>query len=202
MAVPWLRILDTLIGVADLAASRRSRREAEPEAQRGLTGAAGGAPGLGGLEARLAGVMVAALKEVFERDTRRLEFEREQVEAERARAERALRLELRRQAVDREIGRLRLTAGIAVASWLGTLLLAGRLAGGGIGPRVLVGCGWALLIAALSAAFIGQSALSRAANEPDRGDAAPASSGPAGLLAAWLIVGGLALVAVAVLILP
>jgi|SRR5581483_8940844 len=201
MAVPWLRILDTLIGVADLAASRRSRREAEPEARRELAGAAGGAPGLGGLEARLAGVMVAALKEVFERDTRRLEFEREQVEAERARAERALRLELRRQAVDREIGRLRLTAGIAVASWLGTLLLAGRLAGGGVGPRVLVGCGWALLIAALSAAFLGQSALSRAANEPDRGDGAP-SAGPAGRLASWLIVGGLALIAAAVLILP
>ena len=78
----------------------------------------------GGLEARLAGVVVAALKEAFDRDTRRLELEREQLDAERERAERALRLELQRQAADREIGRLRLLAGVAVAGWLGTLLLA------------------------------------------------------------------------------
>ena len=52
----------------------------------------------GGLEARLAGVVVAALKEAFDRDTQRLELEREQLDAERQRAERALRLELRRQA--------------------------------------------------------------------------------------------------------
>ena len=37
-----------------------------------------------GLEARLAGVVVAALKEAFDRDTRRLELEREQLDAERA----------------------------------------------------------------------------------------------------------------------
>ena len=98
---------------------RTSRSSSRPAAARA-----------GGLEARLAGVVVAALKEAFDRDTRRLELEREQLEAERERAERALRLELQRQAGDREIGRLRLLAGVAVASWLGTLFFSARLLGG------------------------------------------------------------------------
>src|SRR2546421_12851415 len=126
MAVPWLRLLDMLIGGPDLARGGRSTRTpAEAESQQ----LAAGSRAFGHLETRLAGVVVAALKEAFDRDTRRLELEREQVEAERARAERALRLELLRQAGEREIGRLRLVAAIAVASWLGTLLLSTRLMG-------------------------------------------------------------------------
>ena len=82
---------------------------------------------MGGLETRLAGVVVAALKEAFDRDTRRLDLEHEQMAAERLRAERALRLELRRQAADREIARVRLLAAAALASWLGTLFFAGRV---------------------------------------------------------------------------
>ena len=113
MPVPWLSIVDTLIGITDIAVRRRAPAP-EPEHELRLDDRSGGP--LGGLEARLAGVVVAALKEAFDRDTRRLELERAELEAERERAERALRLELRRQAGDREIGRLRLLAGIAVAS--------------------------------------------------------------------------------------
>src|SRR5438067_13197712 len=127
MAVPWLRLLDMLIGATDLARGGRSTRTpAEAESQ-----LAAGSRAFGHLETRLAGVVVAALKEAFDRDTRRLELEREQVEAERARADRALRLELLRQAGEREIGRLRLIAGVAVASWLGTLFFSPRVIGGG-----------------------------------------------------------------------
>src|SRR5437660_12672222 len=135
MAVPWLRILDTLIGVTDLARSRRMRSMASENEtlQQADPGRA-----LGGLETRLAGVVVAALKEAFDRDTRRLELEREQLEAERARVEQGLRLELLRQAGEREIGRLRLVAAIAVASWLGTLLLSTRLMGAGVAAKVAV----------------------------------------------------------------
>ncbi len=50
------------------------------------------------IQARLAGVAVAAIKEVFDRDSARLEMERAQLEAERRRAEELLRIELRRQA--------------------------------------------------------------------------------------------------------
>src|SRR5690349_11101447 len=115
MAVPWLRLLDAAIGITDLARSRKIRTMADNQQQL----EAGDRPVAGALETRLAGVVVAALKEAFDRDARRIEFEREQAAAERERAERALRLELQRQAGDREIGRLRLLAGIAVASWIG-----------------------------------------------------------------------------------
>src|SRR5258706_4228786 len=121
MALPWLQILDAVIGVTDLARSRKIRKMSQESAdpQQQLEAGRAGA-GFGGLEARLAGVVVAALKEAFERDTHRLELEREQLEAERQRAERALKLELRRQASDHEIGRLRLLAGGAPARWVGT----------------------------------------------------------------------------------
>src|ERR1700694_3470366 len=99
MALPWLRILDTVVGVGDLALSKRARRSPAAEDPQQLPGGGGA---LGQLEPRLTGVVVAALKEAFDRDSRRLDLEREQVEAERVRAERALRLELLRQAGDPE----------------------------------------------------------------------------------------------------
>src|SRR5512140_370382 len=116
MGVPWLRILDALIGVSNIATRSSPRAVAGEQEQ-----LAPGSRALGHLETRLAGVVVAALKEAFDRDSRRLELEREQLEAERQRADRALRLELVRQAGDREIGRLRLLAGVGVACWIGTL---------------------------------------------------------------------------------
>src|SRR4051812_8298292 len=156
MAVPWLRLLDTALGLASMA---RTRRDAAGNPVQQLEA---GTRGLGGLETRLAGVVVAALKEAFDRDTRRLELERDQVEAERQRAERAMKLELLRQAGDREIGRLRLLAGVAAASWIGALLLSSRLVASGVAARVLLGGGWALLLAAMGAAFAGQAATERA----------------------------------------
>ena len=157
----------------------------------------------GGLEARLAGVVVAALKEAFDRDSRRLELEREQLAAERQRAERALRLELQRQAGDREIGRLRLLAGVAVAAWIGDAVAVVAARRAPASARALaLGGGWLLLLAAIAASFIAQSrvagALTRVADSGARG--AMITSGASGALALWLSVFGLALVALAVLI--
>ena len=200
MPLPWLQILDAVIGVTDLARSRKIRRMADAPQQQQLK-AGGRVPA--NLEARLAGVVVAALKEAFDRDTRRLQLEREQLNAERERAERALRLELLRQAGDREIGRLRLLAGVAVASWLGTLFFSSRLIGGGAGARVMLGGGWLLILAAFALAFTAQSNVADALAALARDDDASSrsiSSGAAGTLAPWLIVGGLALVGLAVLI--
>jgi len=196
MGLPWLRILDTLIGVTDLARSRKIRSMADEQQQQQQL-EIGGRPG-GALEARLAGVVVAALKEAFDRDTRRLEIEREQVAVERERAERALRLEVRRQAGDREIGRLRLLAGGAIASWLATLFFSSRLMGGPVVARVLLGGGWVLLLAAVAASFSAQARVAAALDVSS--DDRPISSGAAGVLAVWLIVAGLALVGVAVLV--
>jgi hypothetical protein len=194
MAVPWLQLLDAAFGLANLA---RSRKELAP----GSSSQAVDHRGLGGLESRLAGVVVAALKEAFDRDTRRLELEREQLEAERQRAERALKLELLRQAADREIGRLRLICGVAAVSWIGTLVLAFAMRGGTAVARVLVGGGFAFLLAAFAAAFAAQSAIEdqlRRAGEFPAGDVlTPTASGRA---ASWLVVAGLALVAIAVLV--
>src|SRR5436190_1259673 len=198
--VPWLRILDMLIGVSDLARGGRGRPtlEAESASQQ----LAPGSRALGHLETRLAGVVVAALREAFDRDTHRLELERQQVEAERAHAERALRLELLRQAGDREIGRLRLVAAVAVASWIGTLFFSARLMDAGAGTRALLGGGWALLLGALAAAFLAQANVGAALGRIDETnvDQRPVEPGFAGTLAPWLIVIGLALVGVSVLI--
>src|SRR5712691_7364414 len=151
MAVPWLQIIEAALGVATFARGRRAPAAVEEPVQLEAGGRA-----LGGLEHRLAGVVVAALKEAFDRDTRRLELEREQLATEREREERALRLELQRQAGDREIGRLRLLAGVAVVSWLGTLLPASRLVGASLGARLVLGGGWLLLLAAIAASFSAQ----------------------------------------------
>ncbi|MGE0451012.1 MAG: hypothetical protein AB7Q29_15675 [Vicinamibacterales bacterium] len=197
MAVPWLRLIDAAIGVGDVVrrANARSAAADERAAAPALSSM------LSGIEAKLAGVVVAALQEAFDRDHQRLELEREQIDAERQRAERALRLELRRQAGDREIGRMRLVAGVALASWLGTLLLAPTLLQGTPG-RVALGVGWLLLLLALSGAFAEQSRLSRAlagADERTPSDSiAPAGIG--GAAAPWLVVSGLAAAALGVLI--
>ena len=69
MAVPWMRILDTVIGVTDLAWSRRGGRRQDTEDDRALAVNGGNSRAFANLEARLAGVVVAALKEAFDRDT-------------------------------------------------------------------------------------------------------------------------------------
>lgn len=193
MTVPWLRILDAVIGVSDLARvvkGRAARATADPDQL--AVGARGGA-----LETRLAGVVVAALKEAFDRDHQRLELEREQMAAERQRAERRLRIELAQQAGDREIGRLRLLAGVAIAGWLGTLFFAARLVGGEAAGRIALGGGWLLLLAALAASFAGQAAVTRGLIRADAGESV--SPGTAGALAPWLLLSGLTLIGFGVL---
>jgi hypothetical protein len=204
MALPWLRILDAVIGVTDLARSRKmkslSRTGGDPESLESL----GQRLPLQGLEARLAGVMVAALKEVFDRDNRRLELERSQAEAERERAERALRLELLRQRADREIGRMRLLAAVGVVGWLGTLSFASRMVE--TSSRVMFAGGWLVLLAAVATSFAAQAQVA-AAVERAKGAAdgmwddrdAVWSSAP-GSISLWLVVVGLALVGLAILL--
>jgi hypothetical protein len=200
MAVPWLTLIDTLIDVAGVAISRKTQRRVKAADASALREAPDGT--LGRLETRLAGVMVAALKEAFDRDASRLEFERDQAERERERAERLLKLDLLRQAGDRELGRLRLMAGVAVGSWIGTLLFSTRLIGGPIGARIMLGGGWLLLLAALALSFAAQSRVSRALATLDEpvGRHDRLSAGAAGAAVPWLIVFGLAVIGLAVLV--
>jgi hypothetical protein len=197
MPVPWLQVIDAALGIANFARGRKSQA---PPAE-GMQQVEVGGQATGGLEARLAGVVVAALREAFDRDSRRLDLEREQLEAERQRAERALRLELQRQAGEREIGQLRLLAGVAATAWIATLVLSARLIGGGIGARVSLGAGWLFLLGAIAASFIAQSGAAAAldALAADDGLGARRSS-VSGAVALWLMIAGLILVALAALI--
>jgi hypothetical protein len=197
MAVPWIGLIDTLIDLTHLALTRKSRKAVEEPESVGLQGRAAGQ-----LETKLTGVVMAALKEAFDRDAHRLDLEREQLEHERQRAERLLKLDLFRQAGDREIGRLRLMAGVAVGSWIGTLLLSTRVIGGPVAARVMLGIGWLLLLAALSLSFAAQSRVSRALARIDdaivRHD--DLTGGITGAFVPWLIVLGLALVGFSMLV--
>jgi hypothetical protein len=156
------------------------------------------AAGLAGqLEARLTNVVVAALKEAFDRDHARLELERAQLEEQRRRAEEAMRLELRRQAADRELGRLRLLAGTALVGWIASVLVLGvRVGDGSTVTRVVLGAGWLLLLGALASAFTAQGRISVYVPEQH----AHLDPGPGAAAALWLLVAGLALTAISLLI--
>jgi hypothetical protein len=200
MPVPWLRLLDAAIGVGTIA-RRVTQSRASRDVRDDLTALGAGGP----LEARLAGVVVAALKEAFDRDRQRLDAEREQMDVERQRAERLLRLELVRQAGDREIGRLRLVAAIAVVSWLTTLFLVTGTAGAAA-SRLTMGAGWIFLLGALGSALAGQSQVVRALDRVGAGTSAArvtvddVSSGAAGTAAGWLTIVGLTVIGAGVLL--
>jgi hypothetical protein len=187
----WLQVLDTLGGLAQL--SGRWRRPAgTTEGSPGLTGGP-----FGQLEARLAGVVVAALKEAFDRDRARMDLEREHLEAERARAEAALEAEVRRQAAERALGQLRLIAVMALATWMLSAALGVWLPGMRQGlPRVLMGIGWAQAIAALGCAFVAWQHVS-AWSADMRGAASPRHTAAAA--APWLLLGSMAFAGAALL---
>jgi hypothetical protein len=177
-----MRILDTVAGLAQVTTRGR-----QPE-QGGEVSRSGGP--LGALEARLAGVVVAALKEAFDRDKARMDLERETIEAERARAERALQAELRRQAADRTLTHLKLIAVFAGSMLLVSGGLAALIPGmrDGTAAIALAG-GWAAGLASLGCVFAAWPQVSRWA----AGDATEVQqSGPA-WAAPWLLLLALAL---------
>ena len=110
-----------------------------------------------------------------------------------------MRLELRRQSVDREIARLRMLAGAALVGWMvSAALFAARSDLASSVSRGLLAAGWLLLIAALASAFKAQERINR-----ERPDAAgsPAAGLP-GRAALWLLTSGIALAAIAILLPP
>lgn len=159
---------------------------AQPAAAQGLTGQ---------IEARLTNVVVAALKEAFDRDHARLELEREQLEEDRRRAEATLRLELWRQAGDREIARLRLLAGTAMIGWIASIaIVAGGLVGGSGPSRVALALAWLLLLGALGTAFLAQGRVNAAPPDDNR------VAGAIGTASLWLLLAGLAAAAISLLL--
>jgi hypothetical protein len=165
----WMRVLETVNGLARMGGRLRSLT-VDPAAQ--------GAQTAGALETRLAGVVVAALKEAFDRDRARMDLERAQLDSERQRAEEALTAELRRQAAERALGQLRLLAIMAIGTWMLSAALAVWLPGMRAGlPRGLLGAGWALAFGALGCTFAGSQRVAA-------WTAAPTSSAPTSAAAA------------------
>ena len=189
-----LKAFDAAMAFRD--AVRRAKGTPPPPAETALAPATAANSLAGQIEARLTNVVVAALKEAFDRDHARLELERAQLEEQRRRAEEAMRLELRRQAADREVARLRLLSAAALVGWLASVLVLGTRAGDtSTAARAVLGSGWILLLGALGCAFTAQGQIGVAVNDPSALTANRTSAA-----ALWLLVVGLALTALSLLV--
>lgn len=194
---PWLKVLDV---VSSLALGRSGGPDRSDAGTSGPLDPGAPGPsnrGLGALETRLAGVLVAALKEAFDRDKSRMQLERDTLEGERSRAERALAAELRRQAADRALSQLKLIAVFAGLALLVSGVLAAWITGMRAGvPAVLLTLGWALAVAALGCVFAAWQQVTVWASETDHppGGSALAATAP------WLLLGSLTFVAASLLL--
>jgi len=187
------RAFDAAVALRD--ASRRLMG-APPPPESGLSTTPSGPASaiVGQIETRLTNVVVAALKEAFDRDHARMELERAQLEDQRRRAEEAMRLEVRRQAMDRELGRLRLIAAAALIGWITSfVLVAVRLSAMTPVARGLTAAGWLLLLGSLGAAFMAQGRVTLTDSS------VPVDASTGGAAALWLLIAGLAVSAIALL---
>src|SRR5215467_4418359 len=158
--VDFVKLFKAFDGVMTLVDSMQGPKE-EPnrESQATETPAVGLAEQL---QAGLTNVVVAALKEAFDRDRARLEMERAHLEEQRLQAEANMRMEIQRQAAEREAGRLKLLAGTALIGWIvGVVLLVIRNGQTTVASRITIGIGSLLILSALGFAF---SAYSRISN--------------------------------------
>jgi hypothetical protein len=185
------RAYDAVMALRDAARKFKSPSASpSPETSLSQTTAAQGLAGQ--IETRLTNVVVAALKEAFDRDHARLELERAQIEEQRRRAEEALRMELRRQAIDRELARLRLLAGAALVGWIASIVVL-FIHPSGVASRAVVGVGWLLLLGSLGTAFNAQGRVNAQLSERiERVDV--------GALPLWLMIAGLAATAISLLL--
>ena len=185
------KTIDVLLGVREI-----TKDKPNPD-QTDTSSVASSAAGFGNqIEKTLTNVLVAALKEAFDRDHARLELERAHVEDQKRRAEEALRVELRRQAMERELSRLRLLTATAVVGWIVAVLLLvlrlGHISGASI---ALMGGGCLLLLGSLGSAFMAQSRVDAVMSQVDVSQ----PQAPSGAVALWLLLGGLALSAASLL---
>jgi hypothetical protein len=106
-----------------------------------------------------------------------------------------MRLELRRQAADRELGRLRLLAGTAMVGWIASIGMLG-IWGAVLSTtsRVTIATGSLLLLGALASAFTAQRRLVLPNGEVSL------DTGPAGSAALWLLIAGLAFAALSLVL--
>jgi hypothetical protein len=191
MPIPWLRLLDIALGVTNFAQSRALARQDEPASDEG-----------GGdserHDTRLSSVVAAALREVLDRDARKMQMLGEKAEDDRQRAERALRVELLARAADREASRLRLLAGCALAAWLGTIVTGVWMNSDSLAVRMLFGSGMLLQLASFASALLVHTTLSDPLEVLATTNDMTRRKGITGLdVALWLLIAGLVLVGIA-----
>jgi hypothetical protein len=188
----WMQVFDTVSNLAQLTGRfRRPEAPGDPLAQTDPA-----ASPLGQIETRLTGVVVAALREAFDRDRARMDLERTHLEAERQRADAALRAELARQAADRALSRIRVIAIMTIGVWMLSAALGVWLPGmRGGSARWVLGAGWTCVLASLGASFSAWQAISQ------RGESGARSTAPglAETSAPWLLLVALALCGAALL---
>jgi hypothetical protein len=193
MPIPWLRLLDIALGVTNLAQSKRAfahDEDVEPEDGRGVSGRH---------EEGLPAVVAAALRDVLERDARKMQMLREKAEADRQRAERALRVELLSRAADREASRLRLLAGCALATWIAAVAAGIWMNSDSLAVRVALGSGMLLQLASFASALLVHTTLSDPLDVLATTDDMTRRKGITGLdVALWLLITGLVLIGIAV----
>ena len=193
---PWLRALSVVGTVAEATrlfrTGRGSARTADTPA----------APDASDLERGLANVVVAALREAFDRDRARFELERDEREAARAQAEQAGRADRQRQAGIQGVGQVRLLAVMCVTVWVASAAAAGFLAPVPTSAKWLLGSGWTALGMALAAAFVAHWHLATwLAGEPnDLGTSSPLPNIAAYTALPWLVLAGFVLTAASILV--
>ena len=106
------------------------------------------------LEVRLAGVLVAALREAFDRDRARFDLEQDVHDAEAARRERALRLEWIRQTGTSAVAHATHLALLSVGVWGASVAVAGWLSPLAGSAKIVLGLGWIGLSATVAAAVV------------------------------------------------
>ena len=146
--VTWLRALSAIGTVADATRLFRGTGQAADPAL-AVSETAGEA-----LETRLANVVVAALREAFDRDRARFDLERDLHQAEAARQAEALRFEWLRQTATQALTQTQHLAVLSVVVWIASVIAAGWLSPLGTAAKSLLGVGWVGLSAAIAAAFI------------------------------------------------
>ena len=193
--VTWLRALNAVGTVAE--ATRLFRGQGQPSDQIPTV-----SESTGGLETRLANVVVGALREAFDRDRARFDLERDLHEAEAARRAEALRVEWLRQTATHALTQTRYLAALSVAVWVASAIVAVWLSPLGTAAKSLLGIGWASLTVAIAAAFMTYQHLTvwlaRAAfNEDPSFTTRPSTATPVVLpqfpaqtLLPWLFLGG------------
>ncbi len=186
-----LRALDFLLGASDLV--RRVRGPAV--ASQGMSASR---QALGQVEARLGVAAVAAIKEAFDRDRTRMEFERAQAAEEARRAAALQRFERLRQSGERQLAGYRLQTVAALTAWVVSAALAVTTGELGAPAKGLLGAGWLLLLGALAASFAASERLIAWLDETTDSERAPRM--PAAPAVRWLFLSGLALTASALLL--